>query len=201
MRFNGDALNRIPCLKHAWGENPLRVLHAIAGPLRSQKGTQRHGREADAALRRCAGTLRLIRRLLPSFSGPDPDLQLRLLRARRHDAGRGPDRQDRPGAGQAGPAARHDVARHRLRLGRHHAAGDREVRRERRRPDVVEEPGHPRAEVVRRDGQPAQQAGAAGGLGTVRRARRPHRVDRRVRALRPRSLRRLLQDGLQHPAR
>ncbi len=41
----------------------------------------------------------------------------------------------------------------------------------------------------------AQQARAAGRLGTVRRARRPHRVDRRVRALRPRSLRRLLQDG------
>ena len=48
---------------------------------------------------------------------------------------------------------------------------------------------------------PAQQAGAAGGLGTVRRARRPHRVDRRVRALRPRSLRRLLRDGPQRPAR
>ena len=33
------------------------------------------------------------------------------------------------------------------------------------------------------------------GLGTVRRARRPHRVDRRVRALRPRPLRRLLRAG------
>ena len=45
-------------------------------------------------------------------------------------------------------------------------------------------------------GQPAHQARAAAGLGAVRRAGGPDRVDRRVRALRPRPLRRLLQDGL-----
>ena len=44
--------------------------------------------------------------------------------------------------------------------------------RESRRLDVVEEPGRPGAEVVQRDGQPAQQAGVAERLGTLRRARR-----------------------------
>ena len=42
---------------------------------------------------------------------------------------------------------------------------------------------------------------AAGGLGAVPQPRRPHRVDRGVRALRLRALRRLLQDLLRHPAR
>ena len=70
------------------------------------------------------------------FLDPDPDLQLRILRARGHDARRGAGRQDRPGAWQAGPAARHDAARHRLRLGRHHAPGRRTLRRQRRRADL-----------------------------------------------------------------
>ena len=50
-------------------------------------------------------------------------------------------------------------------------------------------------------GQPPHQARPAGGLGAVRRARRPHRVDRRLRALRPRPLRRLLQVRLRRAAR
>ena len=45
-------------------------------------------------------------------------------------------------------------------------------------------------------GQPAYQADHAQGLGGVRRACRPHRVDRRLRALRLRPLRRLLQARL-----
>ena len=39
------------------------------------------------------------------------------------------------------------------------------------------------------------RAGAAARLGGLQRARRPHRVDRGLRALRARELRRLLQDG------
>ena len=42
----------------------------------------------------------------------------------------------------------------------------------------------------------AVQAGAAAGLGAVRREGRPDRVDRRLRALRTRPLRRILQEGL-----
>ena len=59
----------------------------------------------EATLRRRPGALRPVRRVLPAVAGPDPDLQLRVFRARRHDAGRGAARQDRPGAGQAGPAS------------------------------------------------------------------------------------------------
>ena len=58
----------------------------------------------------------------------------------------------------------------------------------------------PRREGFRRNGQPADQAGAAAGLGAVRRARRPHRLHRRLRALRLRPLRRLLLDGLRAAA-
>src|SRR5690348_6175555 len=83
----------------------------------AQKGTQHYGQQADAALRGCAGALRSVRRLLPPVSGPDSDLQLRILRTRRHDAGRGADRQDRPGAWQAATAAGHDAARCWLWLG------------------------------------------------------------------------------------
>ena len=43
---------------------------------------------------------------------------------------------------------------------------------------------------------PRSKRGAAGRLGAVPRAGGPHRVDRRVRALRLRPLRRLLQDGV-----
>ena len=53
-----------------------------------------------------------------------------------YDAGRGADRQDRPGAGQAGPAAGDDAARRRLRLGLDDDAGDRALRRQRHRPDA-----------------------------------------------------------------
>ena len=84
-------------------------------------------RKLETALRRRPGALRPVRRVLPVVAGPDPDLQLRLLRARRHDAGRGSARQDRPRAGQAGTAARHDAARRRLRLGFDDDAGDREA--------------------------------------------------------------------------
>ena len=93
-------------------------------------------KQPEAAFRRRAGALRPVRRLLPAVPGPDADLQLRVLRARRHDAGRGAARQGRPGAGQAGPAARDDAARRRLRLGLDDDAGDREVRRQRHRPDA-----------------------------------------------------------------
>ena len=72
--------------------------------------------------------------------GSVADLQLRVLRARRHDARRGADGQDRSRARQAGPAARHDAARRRLRLGLGDAAGGREARRQRRRPDAEQEP-------------------------------------------------------------
>ncbi len=42
--------------------------------------------------------------------------------------------------GQARPAARHDAARHRLRLGSTHHAGGRQVRRQRHRPDAGAQP-------------------------------------------------------------
>ena len=50
--------------------------------------------------------------------------------------------------------------------------------------------------IVRRAGYPTLPASAAGRLGAVPRAGRPDRLDRRVRALRLRTLRRLLQDGM-----
>ena len=49
---------------------------------------------------------------------------------------RGPDRRRRPAPRQARPEAGHDPARHRLRLGPDDAARDREVRRQRHRPDA-----------------------------------------------------------------
>ena len=55
--------------------------------------------------------------------------------------------------------------------------------------------------VFAKSDSPRVQAGAAAGLGAVRRAGRPDRVDRRLRALRFRPLRRLLQDGLLGAAR
>ena len=92
-----------------------------------------------ASFRGCAVALRPLRRLLRAVSGSVADLQLRLLRARRHDARRGSDRQDRPGARQTRPAARYDTSRHRLRLGRHHAAGRRTLRRPCHRADAFGE--------------------------------------------------------------
>ena len=77
----------------------------------------------------------------------------------------------------------------------------RALRRQRHRPDAEREPEGPRRAGLRHIRQPAHQAGAAGGLGAVRGAGRPHRVDRRVRALRLRPLRRLLRDGLRRDAR
>ena len=75
-----------------------------------------------------------------TVSGPVADLQLRVLRARRHDARRSADGQDRPRARQAGFAARHDAARRRLRLGFGDEARGREARRQRHRPDAEQEP-------------------------------------------------------------
>ena len=123
--------------------------------------------------------------------------------ARRHDARRGAIRQDRPVAGQAGPAARHDACSTLV------AAGVRPSMRAIERYDVnvigLTLSKNQQAHVekrVRRIGQPAKQARAAAGLGAVRRAGRPDRVDRRVRALRSRPLRRLLQEDLSRaPAR
>ena len=61
----------------------------------------------------------------------------------------GADRQDRSQPGQARPEAGHDAARHRLRLGRHHEAGDGEVRRQRHRPDAVQQPARAHDEAAR----------------------------------------------------
>ena len=57
--------------------------------------------------------------------------------------GRGPARQDRPGAGQARARARDDAARRRLRLGFDDDAGHRALRRQRRRADAEREPKGP----------------------------------------------------------
>ena len=84
--------------------------------------------------------LRPVERVLPVVAGPHPDLQLRLLRARRHDAVGGADRQNRSRAGQARPATRDDVARYRLRLGLHAEASGREIRRQRDRSDALAQP-------------------------------------------------------------
>ena len=100
--------------------------------------------DPETALRGRPGTLRPVRRLLRAVPRPDADLQLRVLRARRHDAGGSAAGQGRPGARQARPRARNDAARRRLRLGLDDDAGDREVRRQRHRPDAVEEPGRAR---------------------------------------------------------
>src|SRR5215217_7678232 len=72
------------------------------------KDTGRHP-EPGAALRGRPGALRPVRRLLPALPRPDADLQLRLLRARRHDTRGSPDRQDRPVPRQARTAAGHDI--------------------------------------------------------------------------------------------
>ena len=69
------------------------------------------------------------------FLGPTMGYTCGYLRTRRHDHRRGAERQVRPGPGQAQPRARDDAARRRLRLGRRHAAGAREVRRQRHRAD------------------------------------------------------------------
>ena len=52
-----------------------------------------------------------------TVSRPVADVQLCVLRARGHDARRSADGQDRLGARQAGPAARHDAARRRAAAG------------------------------------------------------------------------------------
>ena len=78
------------------------------------------------------------------FLDPTSDLQLRVLRARRHDPGRGPVGQDRPLPRQARSAARDDAARRRLRLGRHSAPSHRTLRRQRHRPDAEPQPAGPR---------------------------------------------------------
>ena len=74
------------------------------------------------------------------FLGPTMGYTLRLFRARRYDARRGAERQVRSGAGQAEARAGHDAARRRLRLGRRHAAGDRELRHQRHRPHAEQDP-------------------------------------------------------------
>ena len=58
-----------------------------------------------------------------------------------------------------------------------------------------------RRQVVRRMDSPRTKRVLLEGWEQFRRAGRPDRVDRRVRALRPRPLRRLLQDGLRRAAR
>ena len=147
--------------------------------------------------------------------GSVADLQLRVLRARRHDARRGADGQDRPGAGQAEPAAGHDAARHRLRLGFGHAARRREVRRQRRRPDAEQEPGQVRARSCstarHRAHAPraAERAGSSStspstGSSASRRSRRSRRSatsrsSRRAAASCPRDGRMVLQAILGHP--
>ena len=145
--------------------------------------------------------LRPVERVLPAVARPHPDLQLRILRARRHDAAGGADRQNRPRAGQARPATRDDAARYRLRLGLHADASDREIRRQRDRSDALSQPEEAHRTTVRRVGQPAQQRSAAAAVGGVRRAGRPNRVDRRVRALRLREIRLLLPKDLRLDAR
>ncbi len=81
------------------------------------------------------------------------------------------------------------------------AARHAEVRRQRHRPDPQQEPaGLLPAAVGRRRHRP-QVRRAAGGLGAVRKLGGPHRLDRGVRALRLRALRRLLQDVLRRHAR
>ena len=154
-----------------------------------------------AAFRRNPGSLRPFRRFLRVVPGPNSHVQLRVLRARRHDARRSADRQGRPQPGQAGPQAGHDAARHRLRLGRHDEAGAGEVRRQRHRFDAVQEPARLLRAAARHRGHHPLASGAAARLGAIHRPRRPHRVHRGVRALRVRALRRLLQERLQHPAR
>ena len=159
------------------------------------------GGPVEAAFRRYSGSLRPFRRFLRAVPGPDSHLQLCVLRARRHDPRRSAGREGRPQPGQAGPQAGDDASRHRLRLGRHDEAGDGEVRRQRHRSDAFQEPARLYRAVARRRGHRPLASGAAARLGAVQRPRRPHRVDRGVRALRVRALRRLLQERLQHPAR
>ena len=94
---------------------------------------------------------------------------------------------------QARPQARHDAARHRVRLGCPDEAGQGEVRRQRHRPDAVEEPAGLLHPAAGQGGQRPLTPGAAARLGTDPRSRRPDGVHRGLRALRLRALRRLLQ--------
>src|SRR5258705_528429 len=100
------------------GRHFAAILGAAGRALNSQKGTEYgSSSQTDPAFRKRPGPLRPVRRVLPAVAGSHPDLQLRVFRTRRHDAGRGADRQDRSGARQAGSRTRHDVARRRRRLG------------------------------------------------------------------------------------
>ena len=141
-----------------------------------------------------SSSLRHLRRVLPTVPRSNPDVQLRPLRARRHDARGSADREDRPCAGKLGlepgmtlldvgcgwgatmmrAIEKYDVNVVGLTLSKNQAAHVQ------------------RLFDVR---QPSPKRGPAGGLGTVRRTGRPDRVDRRIRTFRFRSLRQLLQHG------
>ena len=77
-----------------------------------------------------------------------PDLTLRT----------GPVRQNRPQPGPAGPQTRHDTARHRLRLGHHHEACRRKVRRQRHRPDPCPKTSTPAASRCSANSTPPARA-------------------------------------------
>ena len=151
-------------------------------------------KDLDASFRGHPGSLRLVRRLLRRIPGPDPQIQLRLFHRAQCHAVRGADRKRRSAPGSARPQAGHDAARGRLRLGTDAAAGDGEVRRQRHRPDAQQEPAGVLHPVARQARHHAHPRGAPRGLGAVPQPGRPDRLDRGLRALRLRALRRLLQD-------
>ena len=93
------------------------------------------------------------------FTGPE-----------RHAVG-GADRRRRPEPRQARPQARDDAAGDRLRLGPDAAAGDGALRRQRHRPDAVEEPEGVLRPAAGEGRQRSQVRRAAGGLGAVPPAR------------------------------
>ena len=112
--------------------------------------------ELKAVLRRVAGDIRHLRRLLRVVPGPQHGLHVRVLRAGRHDPRRGAAREVGPGAGQVEPRAGNDVARRRLRLGRRGGPGGGEVRRQRHRHHAEppslrahQEPGWPQIPTTR----------------------------------------------------
>ena len=80
-------------------------------------------------------------------------------------------------------AARHDAARHRLRLGLGDEACDGEVRRQRHRPDAEQEPMRLQPKASGPNRHRPLPPGAFARLGGVRRARRPHRQHRGVRGV------------------
>ena len=206
-RRPGDPRNRGPASARNIA-SPHRVVRIIFGesgieadkdcppePLREEDIARRDA-EPAAALRRGAGPLRPVRRLLRLFLDPTrtyscayferDDMTLEEAQIAKIDLA----------LGKLGLRAGHDAARRRLRLGLDDAARDGAVRRQRRRADAEQEPEAYVEQLLAASESPRTKRVLLEGWEQFHEP-----VDRivsigAVRALRLRPLRRFLQDGL-----